>query len=85
MSQPYKVAARLLQPSCFHMGIYTEFRSKRQGGFTNIHLENKVAHKCQNLCGSGPCHVQILDIYFVKLPLQAKERNVFYLTPNQAC
>ena len=37
----------------------------------------------QNLSGSGPCHVQILDAYFAKLPLQAKERDVFYLTPNK--
>ena len=37
----------------------------------------------QNLSGSGPCHVQILDAYFAKLPLQAKERHVFYLTPNK--
>ena len=65
------------------MDIYTEFRSKRQGGFTNIHLENKVVRQYQNFSGSGPCHVQILDIYFAKLPLQAKERNVFYLTPNK--
>ena len=32
---------------------------------------------------SGPCHVQIFDAYFAKLPLQAKERDVFYLTPNK--
>ena len=37
----------------------------------------------QNLSGSGPCHVQILDAYFAKLPLQAKERDVFYLAPNK--
>ena len=55
----------------------------RQGGFNNLHLENKVVRQYQNLFGSGPCHVQILDAYFANLPLQAKERDVFYLTPNK--
>ena len=67
--------------SCY---IYTELGSKnRQGGFTNLHLENKVVCQYQNLSGSGPCHVQILDANFAKLPLQAKERDVFHLTPNK--
>ena len=67
--------------SCY---IYMEFELKsRQGGFTNLHLENKVVCQYQNLSGSGPCHVQILDSYFAKLHLQAKERDVFYLTPNK--
>ena len=34
------------------------------------------------MSGSDPYHVKILDAYFAKLPLQAKERDVFYLTPN---
>ena len=54
-----------------------------QGGFTNLHLENKVVHQYQNLSGSGSCYVQILDAYCGKLPLQAKERHVFYLMPNK--
>ena len=37
----------------------------------------------QNLSGSGPCHAQILDAYYAKVALQAKERDVFYLTPNK--
>ena len=37
----------------------------------------------QNLSGSGACHVQILDKYLSKLPSQAKEKDVFYLTPNK--
>jgi len=35
----------------------------------------------ENLSGSGPCHVKILDIYLSKLPTKAKENDVFYLTP----
>ena len=64
--------------------IYTKFGSKnRQGGFTNLHVENKVVPLYQNLSESGSCHVQILDAYFAKLPLQAKEKDVFYLTPSK--
>ena len=47
--------------------IYTEFGSKnRQGGFNSFHIENKVVLQYQNLSRSGPCDVQILDIYFFK-------------------
>ena len=64
--------------------VYTEFGSKnRQGGFKSFHIENKVVCQYQNLSGSGPCHVQILDTYFSKLPPQAKEKDAFYLTPNK--
>ena len=67
--------------SCY---IYTEFGSKnRQEGFTNLNLENKVVRQFQNLSGSGPCHVQILEAYFAKLPSPTKEKDVFYLTPNK--
>ena len=67
--------------SCY---IYTEFGSKnRQGGCNSLHLENKIVRQYQNLSGSGPCHVQILDAYFSKLPSQAKEKDAFYLTPNK--
>ena len=56
--------------SCY---VYTEFGSKnRQGG-----LKNRVVHQFQNLFGSGPCHVQILDPYFAKLSSQAKEKMCF--------
>ena len=42
--------------------IYTEFGSKnRQGGFNSFHIENKVVRQYQNLSGSGPCCVKILD------------------------
>ena len=51
--------------------------------FTNLNLENKVVRQFQNLSGNGPCHVQICDAYFAKLPSQAKEKDVFYLTPNK--
>ena len=36
-----------------------------------------------NLSGSGPYHVHILDAYFARLPSQAKDKDVFYLTPNK--
>ena len=66
------------------VAIYTEFGSKnRQGGFNSFHIENKVVRQCQNLSGSGPCHVQILDAYISKLPSQVKEKDAFYLMPNK--
>ena len=67
--------------SCY---IYTEFGSKnRQGGFATLNLENKVVRQYQNLSGSGACHVELLDKYLSKLPSKAKEKDVFYLTPNK--
>ena len=65
--------------SCY---TYREFGSKnRQGGFSSLNSDNKVVKQYENLSGSGPCHVKILDIYLSKLPTKAKENDVFYLTP----
>jgi len=64
--------------------VYTEFGSKnRQGGFNSLNRDNKIVRQYQNLSDGGVCHVQILDTYFSKLPSQAKENDVFYLTPNK--
>ena len=66
------------EDSCY---IYREFGSKTgKGAFNSLHLENKIVHQYQNLSGSGPCHIQILDAYFSS---QAKEKDAFYLTPNK--
>ena len=60
---------------------YREFGSKnRQGGFSSLNTDNKVVKQYENLSGSGPCHVKILDMYLSKLPNHAKVKDVFYLT-----
>ena len=61
--------------------MYREFGSKnRQGGFSSLNSDNKVVKQYENVSGSGPCHVKILDIYLFKLPKKAIENDVFYLT-----
>ena len=61
---------------------YHEFGSKnRQGGFNNLNVENKVVKQFENTSDSGICHVKILDKYLQKIPADAKEADVFYLTP----
>jgi len=63
--------------------IYHEFGSKnRQGGFNNLNVENKVVRQFENTTGSGVCHVKILDKYLEKIPQEAKQADVFYLTPK---
>ena len=69
------VAGRVV--NCY---IYREFGSKNhQRGFSSLNADNKVVKQYENLYGSGPCHVKILDTYLSKLPKKAKEKNVFYL------
>ena len=46
-----------------------------------MNSDNKVVKQYENVSGSGPCHVRILDIYLAKLPKKAIENDVFYLTP----
>ena len=61
---------------------YHEFGSKnQQGGFSNLNVDNKVVRQVENTSGSGICHVRILDKYLEKIPPDAKEANVLYLTP----
>ena len=65
--------------SCY---MCREFGCKnQQGGFSSLNSDNKVVKQYENLSGSGPYHIKILDIYLSKLPKRAKESDVFYLTP----
>ena len=51
--------------SCY---TYREFGSKsQQGDFSSLNSDNKVVKQYENVSGSGPCHVKILDIYLSKL------------------
>ena len=60
---------------------YTEFGSKnRQGGFSFLNQHNKIVQHYQ---GNNPerCHVAVMDKYLSLLPAEAKDQDVFYLTP----
>ena len=46
-----------------------------------MNTNNKVVKQFENTSGNGVCHVKILDLYLSKLPIQAKEKDAFYLTP----
>jgi len=48
-----------------------------------LNLDNKVVRQHENTSGKGACHVKILDLYLQKIPSQAWENDVFYLTPFQ--
>ena len=61
---------------------YTEFGSKnRQGGVRSLNLENKVVKQFENEANPQRCHVKILDKYLDLIPAEAKDSDVFYLTP----
>ena len=62
--------------------VYTENGSKnRSGGFTDLRVENKVVPILANGDAGIRCHVKQLDVYFSKLPAQARELDAFYLRP----
>ena len=64
--------------------VYTEFGSKnQQGGLGSLNQENKVVCQHENATGKGVCHVAILDKYLSKLPTEANDNDVFYLTQLQ--
>ena len=80
--------SQLHQQTCIvegkSVGVYEyhEFGSKnRQGGFNSLNVENKVVRQFENTTEGGICHVKILDKYLEKIPADAKEADVFYLTP----
>ena len=64
---------------------YTEFGSEnRQGGFSFLNQDNKIVKQYE---GSNPqgCHVAIMDKYLSLLPAEAKDQDIFYLTPLSKC
>ena len=46
-----------------------------------MNIENKVVRQFENTSEGGVCHVKILDKYLEKIPADAKEADVFYVTP----
>ena len=51
------------------------------GGFNQLSVPNKVVHQYSNPAAGNRCHVQILDLYFSKLPKKAFEEDNFYVRP----
>ena len=81
ISQLYR-QMRIIEGKSVGFYEYHEFGSKnRQGGFNNLNIENKVVRQFKNTSEGGVCHLKILDKYLEKIPADAKEADVFYLTP----
>ena len=65
-----------------HKYVYTENASKnRQGGLKQLRIENKSVPILATPEAGNRCHVQILDLYLSKLPLIAKDKDLFYWRP----
>ena len=63
---------------------YTKHGSKnRQKGLKQLHLDNKIVPQYETLESKEQCHVEILDIYLLKLPPGALQLDAFYLRPLQ--
>ena len=68
-----------VQKNCY---IYTEHGSKnRSAGLGQLHLENKVVRHFEVLEAGDKDYVKILDLYVSKLPIEAIERDNFYVRP----
>ena len=83
---------RQLEPSQFvhcvdpDRYVYTEHRSKyRNGGFYQLHVDNKRVEILKNPEAGRHCLVSLLDLYLEKLPPEAKEKDIFYCRPLQCC
>ena len=65
--------------------VYTENSSKnRSGGLAQLRVTNKRVPVYAVPEAGEKCHVSVLDKYLSKLPLDAIERDNFYLTPLPA-
>ena len=58
--------------------MYTEHGSKyRNGGFYQLHVNNKRVEILKNPEAGRRCLVSLLDLYLEKLPPEAKEKGIF--------
>ena len=65
---------------------YTEYGSKnRSGGLKQLKMENKVVVQYEDRNAGERCHVDILDLYFLKVPKEVMKTDTFYLQPLQRC
>jgi len=59
--------------------VYLEHGYKnRNGGFYQLHVENKRVEILKNPDAGNRCLVFLLDLYLGKLPKETKKQNVFY-------
>ena len=64
--------------------MYTEHGSKnRNGGFFQLHVDNKNVVIHENKDAGGRCLVYLLDLYLPKIPQLAKDKDIFYCKPLQ--
>ena len=62
--------------------VYTELVSKTNSGtFKKLHVSSKVVPMFASAEAGERCPVQILDLYYSKLPPQAFESDVFFVRP----
>ena len=81
---------RNLKPSQFtrlknpEQYVYTEHGSKnRNGGFFQLHVDNKSVEIHKNKDAGERCLVYLLDLYLSKIPQRAKDKDIFYCKPLQ--
>ena len=62
--------------------IYTENASKScSGGLAQLRVKNKSVQIHENKEIGDRCQCRILDLYISKLPLEAREKDLFYVRP----
>ncbi len=74
---------RNLRLSQFKNGYsYTENASKnRSGGLAQLRIKNKTVEIFANAEAGDRCHCRLLDLYISKLPMEATEKDLFYVRP----
>ena len=73
--------SRLKNPDRY---VYTEHGSKnRNGGFFQLHVDNKIVEIHENKDAGEQCLVYLLDLYLSKIPQRAKDKDIFYCKPLQ--
>ncbi len=61
---------------------YTENASKnRSGGLAQLRIKNKTVEIFANAEAGDRCHCRLLDLYINKLPIEATEKDLFYVRP----
>lgn len=61
---------------------YTENASKnRSGGLAQLRVKNKCVEILENPEAGDRCPCRLLDLYIDKLPMEAKDKDLFYVRP----
>ena len=51
------------------------------GGFNQLSVPNTAVHQYQHFQAGERCHVNFLDKYLSKLPINARDKDIFHLRP----